>query len=294
MNRVDKFCEQMRHWCCDMDMHYGQGNSNFPLPRYNFTYGGSTDCSAMVAHCLREAGYDVSPYLWSGNTKEALESIGWTCDYSDGLPVRGSVLINTSNHVATFDGSRIVEFGGDPHYGYRTVNYFYDYPWDVYMNPPKDWYDNEMPTEPEQKADAPEIEYCVSTDPNGLEWLPMVKGFSDFAGDDGKVIRWLCMFFPGWYQVKTERNGWLKPVTACSTTDLEYGCAGDGSPILAVRCYYETLDANETGWLAIQYQVAEIGKDWLSPLVDLDSPDGDDFAGDTLPIERFRARVVRC
>lgn len=292
MSRVDKFCESMRRWCCEMDMHYGQGNGAFPLPRYSFVYGGSTDCSAMVAHCLNEAGYMVSPYLWSGNTAQALENIGWKRNYSDGLPVRGAVLINYQNHVAIWDGSHVIEFGGDPHSGYCPYHGFYDYPWDVYMYPPEEG--NNQSSHNETVSSVSEIEYCVSTDPNGIEWLPMVKGFSDFAGDEDRAIRWLCMCFPGWYQVKTERNGWLEPVTACNQTDLEYGCAGDGSPILAIRCYYETENPSVTGYYAIEYQAAEIGGDWLNPLRDLESPDGDDFAGDALPLERFRARAVKC
>lgn len=138
MPSIDKFCESMYKWCCTMDMHYGQGNASFPLPRYDFSYGGSTDCSAMVAHCLAEAGWEVPATIWSGNTRSALEEQGWKVSFDDGLPPRGSVLINYKNHVAMWDGSHIIEFGGDPHYGYNPYHgwYVYSEGWDCYMVPP--------------------------------------------------------------------------------------------------------------------------------------------------------------
>ncbi|MBQ0161417.1 MAG: RICIN domain-containing protein [Bacteroidales bacterium] len=143
MTRIDKFCESMYKWCCTMDMHYGQGNNSFPLPRYDFTYGGSTDCSAMVAHCLNEAGWEVPKTIWSGNTRAALEEQDWKVSFDDGLPPRGAVLVNYQNHVGMWDGTHIIEFGGDPHYGYSTYHGWYDYPWDCYMVPPAEKEDEE-------------------------------------------------------------------------------------------------------------------------------------------------------
>lgn len=292
MTKVDDFCKSMLHWCCYMNMHYGQGNSDFPLPRYDFVYGGSTDCSAMVSHCLIEAGYNVPYYCWSGSLADALLKIGWTRKSAKGTPPRGAVLLNEKDHAAMWDGSHIIEFGGDPHEGYSTVNDFYSFPWDCYMCPPAG--DTSSETKSSSTAKPAEIKYRASTDPKGEKWLTTVKGFAGCAGVEGEALRWLAMDFPGWYQVKTEKHGWLPRVRKFDVKDLENGCAGDGSPILAVRCYYETQNPAKTGYYAIKYQVAELGENWLSPLVDLSSPDGDDFAGDSLPVERFRARIVRC
>lgn len=142
--RVDKFCQSMYHWCLEMDMHYGQGNPSFPLPRYDFSYGGSTDCSAMAAHCLNEAGYHVPYDVWSGNIADALVADGWSISYSEDYPPKGAVLVNYQNHVAMWDGDCIIEFGWDPHYGYVPRHGFYDYPWDCYVVPPVDHDDGKL------------------------------------------------------------------------------------------------------------------------------------------------------
>lgn len=290
MSKVDDFCKSMRHWCCDMGMHYGQGNADFPLPRYDFRYGGSTDCSAMVSHCLIEAGYNVPYYCWSGNLANALAQIGWIRKSAKGTPPRGAVLLNEKDHAAMWDGSYIVEFGGDPHKGYSTVNNFYSFPWDCYMCPPADG--GKEDTTP-VKAPA-EIKYRASVDKYGKKWLPEVKGFEDYAGQRGKAMRWLAMSFPGWYQVRTKKGGWLPVVRKYDVSDLENGCAGDGSPITGVRCYYETPNPAKTGYYGIEYQVSENTRGWFEPLLDLTSPDGDDYAGGSKDIDRFRARVKRC
>ena len=74
-----------------------------------------------------------------------------------------------------------------------------------------------------------------------------------FAGNGYDPIRWLAIDMPGWYQVRTEASGWLDPVYGCDKSDLVNGCAGDGSPITAVRCYYDTQDPATTGWLFAEY-----------------------------------------
>ena len=81
---------------------------------------------------------------------------------------------------------------------------------------------------------------------------------------------------PGWYQVCTQSSGWLEPVYGYNKSDLMYGCAGDGSPITAVRCYYETQDPNRTGWLVAEYNV-----NGLPNMRDLTDTGGswDDYAG---------------
>lgn len=53
------------------------------------------------------------------------------------------------------------------------------------------------------------------------------------------------------------------------------GCAGDGSPITAVRCYYETQDTS-SGWYVIEYSVN--GLVYMRDLTDTGGS-SDDFAG---------------
>ena len=117
----------------------------------------------------------------------------------------------------------------------------------------------------------------------------------NFAGVLGEPIEYLAINMAGWYQVKTQQNGWLEKVYAYNVDDLENGCAGDGSPIVAIRCYYETPDANATGWLAIEYQAHTMDGGWLDAMHDLTDTggSGDDFAGDNdAIIDGFRAQLV--
>lgn len=82
-----------------------------------------------------------------------------------------------------------------------------------------------------------DIRYRVSTDENGREWLPEMVGLKDtsgsgddFAGIEGKPIRWIAVEGVK-YRACTEDSGWLPTVDAYNVNDLDYGCAGDGSPI---------------------------------------------------------------
>ena len=58
-----------------------------------------------------------------------------------------------------------------------------------------------------------------------------------------------------------EASGWLDPVYGYDKSDLMWGCAGDGSPITAVRCCYETQDPNRTGWLVAELQRRRLAVD---------------------------------
>lgn len=127
--------------------------------------------------------------------------------------------------------------------------------------------------------DVDEIAYRVSTQAGGV--LPEMVGTHDTGGSsdtfagDGSPITYLAMNFPGWYQVKTEASGWLPTVNLYNIYDTINGCAGDGSPIVAVRCYYETQDSSN-GWYVIEYSV-----NGLEIMRDLSDTGGssDDFAG---------------
>lgn len=136
MGKIDTFCDLMYKWCCEMDMHYGQGNKKYPLPRYDFRYGGSTDCSGMVGYCMEEAGFDgATPTWWTGNLWECLDGKGWIRVEPDGNPQRGDILLNEVHHVGIWDGSHVIEFGGDPHLGYSAYHGYYTYwaGWDCYL-----------------------------------------------------------------------------------------------------------------------------------------------------------------
>lgn len=152
------------------------------------------------------------------------------------------------------------------------------------------------PTKP--TTSVPELRYRVSTDQSGKSWLPEMINYKDTGGssDDfagnGQPIRWLAIKMNGWYQVKTS-NGWLPKVHGYNINDLNTGCAGDGTPITAIRCVYQTPDPKKTGVLYIEYQ-AYTNK-WLPAMKDLKDTGGssDDFAGNGQQITRFRAKLIK-
>lgn len=140
------------------------------------------------------------------------------------------------------------------------------------------------------------ITYAASTDPSGGWWLPEMVDHTDtggsgdtFAGNGYDSIRWLAIDMPGWYQVCTEASGWLDPVYGYNKSDLMWGCAGDGSPITAVRCYYETQDPNKTGWLVAEYDV-----NGLPNMHDLTDTGGswDDYAGNGSRVTTFSLQAA--
>lgn len=91
--------------------------------------------------------------------------------------------------------------------------------------------------QPEPQPVKKDIRYRVSTDEDGREWLPEMVGLhdtsgsgDDFAGIEGEPIRWIAVEGVK-YRARTEESGWLPIVSAYDVNDLDYGCAGDGSPI---------------------------------------------------------------
>lgn len=158
-----------------------------------------------------------------------------------------------------------------------------------------------QPQDPQTPPSAavPDIRYRVCSQAGG--WLPEMVNHIDSAGSgddyagDGSPITYLAIDMPGWYQVRTEANGWLDAVSRYNPSDLEIGCAGDGSPITGVRCYYETQNPGATGWLVVEYAVANVGGGFFANMRDTydTGGSGDDFAGDGGVISAFRAQLVQ-
>lgn len=161
----------------------------------------------------------------------------------------------------------------------------------------------EAPSSPQPSPSNPggskpaEIRYRARV---GGKWLPEMVGWKDTGGSsdtwagNGNAIEYLAIKMPGWYQVKT-RNGWLPKVYRYDVNDLVNGAAGDGTPILAVRCWYETENPDATGYAQIEYAVAPVGGGFLPNMVDLTDTGGsrDDFAGNGKQVGRFRARLIQ-
>ena len=108
--------------------------------------------------------------------------------------------------------------------------------------------------------------FRVSVVSSGKTWLAAKKL------KKGSAIRWIAIKNAGRYRVYTQASRWLPWVDACNINDLEYGCAGDGSKILAVQI--ESSD--------IRYAVRPIGGKWYPDMIGLHDTGGssDTFAGD--------------
>lgn len=71
------------------DSTHGYDQSNRNAPDY--------DCSSLVGTALHEAGFNVSPYSWTGNLESQLRSCGFIDCETPWLP--GDVHLKTQNHV---------------------------------------------------------------------------------------------------------------------------------------------------------------------------------------------------
>lgn len=115
------------------------------------------------------------------------------------------------------------------------------------------------------KATTPTVR--VSTDKAGKTWLAANKG-----GTRGKAIRWLALKITGKYRVYTKDNGWLPWVNAYNIKNLTSGCAGDGSPILAVEIQNS----------AYKFRVRRLNSTWFAYMIGEKDTSGsaDKYAGD--------------
>lgn len=104
--------------------------------------------------------------------------------------------------------------------------------------------DTSRETSEQEKTNAdvkPTIEYCVFADG---EWLPTVKGLSDFAGIAGEAISGIAIKVTKGkikYRVHIKGGNWLNWVTGFNLEDDVNGYAGIlGVEIDAVQVYYTT------------------------------------------------------
>lgn len=274
--------------------------------------GGDRDCSSGVISAYEAAGVDCGGATYTGNMRACLCGTGnfeWMpMSY---IAQRGDIYLNERDHTAlckTAEPDVLMQFSIDENGGIiggregdqteweSNTQAYYDYPWDGILR-----YCGKggSPAHGTQSASIPDIRYCVCSQAQG--WLPeMVNRFDpsgsgdDYAGD-GTPILYIALDMPGWYQARTQASGWLPAVRGYDKEDLERGCAGDGTPITGVRCYYETQNPAATDWLAIEYAVANVGCGFLPDMVDLTDTGGtsDDFAGNGGAISAFRARIIR-
>lgn len=314
-------CDDDAHFGYSWDPRYGgdiSGSAVVTINGYEYELPyGSWDCSSSICWCwsqaLRYTPYEgaLSGASYTGNMRSVFVGSGlfevW--DTQSTSAVRGDVYLNDDSHTAMCqDGGSdgvygydalsefsINEFGGcyggqpgDQTGAEASVHGFYGW-WacTLHYNGAADtWTDQEVvPPTPS----AGDIRYRVSSDPAGRVWYDEMNGLvdtggsgDDFAGEYGAYMRWFACD-AGRYRVYTQANGWLPWVDRYDIGDLEYGCAGDGSPILLVEIpdgsvYYAVHETDGDGWLP-----------WMVGNRDTGGS-GDTFAGDDSPIDCIRMR----
>jgi hypothetical protein len=137
---ISKFVERMRYWCDHGDLGYDQWQ------RWDIREGGECDCSSLVIHSLREAGFDTGSATYTGDLRENLTARGWVVVDPDGNPHVGDILLNDGRHVAACTGVGLlsqasIDENGRAHGGASgdqtdhetNTRGYYDYPWDCYL-----------------------------------------------------------------------------------------------------------------------------------------------------------------
>ena len=115
------------------------------------------------------------------------------------------------------------------------------------------------------------------------KWLAEVSGSSGYSGTYGNSIGYVAISGVKRYRVKTSK-GWLPWVSKYNVNDLNNGCAGDGSPIIALQVDDSTC----------RYAVHVIGGGWLPDMVGQKDTGGskDTFAGNGKKVDGVRMKRV--
>ncbi|MBF9690593.1 peptidoglycan amidohydrolase family protein [Bifidobacterium dentium] len=179
MASVNTLIARMRYWCEVANMGYSWSD------RWNFNpKAGNCDCSSLVIHCLREAGFDTGTAVNTANLSENLTSRGWKRLPVDGHPKAGDILLNDVNHVAVYlGGGQLAQASNSEHnsrYGTAgdqtgletNISPYYNFPWNCYLR-----YESEddMPT-------AQEIAEAVwNFDQNGVKCRDRLQGIDGAA-----------------------------------------------------------------------------------------------------------------
>lgn len=140
MASVSKLVERMVYWCTEANLGYDQSN------RQDIRVGGECDCSSLVIHCLKEAGFDTGSASYTGNMSSNLCARGWSRMPNNGSPQYGDILLNDNSHVAVYIGNGMLAQASIDENGrisggqagdqtdYETnVRSYYNKPWDCYL-----------------------------------------------------------------------------------------------------------------------------------------------------------------
>ena len=296
------------------DARWGDGEGVCPVETpigTCYVEQGDRDCSSGVISAYEAAGISCGGATYTGNMKSCMTgtgnfrahrmSDGYNCD--DGyVAQRGDTYLNVSNHTAMCISAVpdmlaefcINEFGGvyggqtgDQTGGESRRGAFYSYPWDWCLECIVEGSSNPDPKPTPSEPTSNNVRYCVSTDASGRDWLPEMIGRFDtggstdeFAGEYGVAVRWIAIQGVGNYRVCTQANGWLPFVDGYNSNDLEYGCAGDGSPIIAL----------EIPNSKVRYALHDLGGSWNDDMIGNKDTggSGDTFAGSMHPTDAIR------
>lgn len=247
-------------------------------------YVGDYDCSSSsitawrvaLQHTAYANALDGATY--TGNMRSVFVNSGlFEWKPMSFLAEPGDIYLNETNHAAmcqTQYPDVLSEFswGDNGAYGNQRgdqsgweahVCGYYDYPWDgiLHYNGKADGTSGGEPA------------------PSTAQWQGEVVGLSDTtgAGDDyagvlGKPMLYIAVDGAGEYQVHTLNGTWLPKVSRYDLDDEEYGMAGEGLPIDAVRIA-DPL---------VLYQTHNLGGGWNEVMRGTRDTGGstDDFAGE--------------
>lgn len=139
MPNLNYAVERMRYWCTQGNLGYDQYN------RQDIRYGGECDCSSLVIHVLKEAGFDTGAATYTGNMRSNLVARGWKVCPVNGNPQKGDILLNDGSHVAMWLGDCLAQASidergrisggqsGDQTDYETNVRSYYNYPWNCYL-----------------------------------------------------------------------------------------------------------------------------------------------------------------
>ena len=294
--------------------NWGWKTLNIDGKEYSYNTG-SYDCASSVitawSLAIQYTAYagSLSGATYTGNMRDVFVGSGlfdvWDTNSTEAY--RGDIYLNDEAHTAICqDGGQggwdsLSEFsmgesgdvyGNQPgdQTGYEShITGFYNYPWwcTLHYNGAAD--DSQGSSEgdayipPQVNVDIPYIAFKVKTIDNG--WL------GEGREGDGSAIIGIAINFEGhgWYEVCTEKDGWIERVNGYDINDDENGYAGyNDSPIIAVRAYYETPNPSATGYFSAKYRVSNMGQDYWPWQYDNDTWNGQDgYAGDMKKIDRF-------
>ena len=228
--------------------------------------GSDFDCSSLMYWCANQAGYDVPTSGYTGTMLADFTAAGFTADAWDGNIwdcEPGDILLahngnrqhtemyvgngcNVGAHVAS-NGDIDDGMPGDQNGNEISVAQNWG-SWDYVLTPPDDGDAPEPSPEPEG------VRYCASTDPSGAAWLDEMVGTHDtggsedtWAGELGSAIYFIAANCKLRVMTAASFPEWLPWVDKYDKSDLDYGCAGDGTEILLVQAGGHYVDVHRMG-----------------------------------------------